>query len=103
MELRRIGCICTQYSSTPRRHEAHVFREVLSDIKTATIKKEICGIRQNSRETLHEYWERFNKLCATYLTMMNRNMIDAASGGALRDKTPTATRHLISNMASNTQ
>ncbi|RDY02082.1 hypothetical protein CR513_14520, partial [Mucuna pruriens] len=75
--------------------------------KTATIKKEICGIR-------------FNKLCATCphhqiseqlliqyfyecLTMMDRSMIDAASGGALMDKTPAATRHLISNMASNTQ
>ncbi|RDX85391.1 hypothetical protein CR513_33426, partial [Mucuna pruriens] len=33
--------------------------------KTATIKKEIYGIRQQSGETLHEYWERFNKLCAT--------------------------------------
>ncbi|RDX65458.1 hypothetical protein CR513_55882, partial [Mucuna pruriens] len=33
--------------------------------RTATIRKEICGIRQHSRETLHEYEERFNKLCAT--------------------------------------
>ncbi|RDX95299.1 hypothetical protein CR513_22199, partial [Mucuna pruriens] len=33
--------------------------------RTATTRKEICGIRQHSRETLHEYWERFNKLCAT--------------------------------------
>ncbi|RDY04590.1 hypothetical protein CR513_11683, partial [Mucuna pruriens] len=24
---------------------------------TATIRKEICGIRQHSEETLHEYWE----------------------------------------------
>ncbi|RDX77191.1 hypothetical protein CR513_42726, partial [Mucuna pruriens] len=71
--------------------------------RTATIRKEICGIRQHSRETLHEYWERFNKLCATCLIMMDRSMIDAASGGALMDKTPTAARHLISNMASNTQ
>ncbi|RDY01489.1 hypothetical protein CR513_15176, partial [Mucuna pruriens] len=30
--------------------------------RTATIKREICGIRQHSGETLHEYWERFNKL-----------------------------------------
>ncbi|RDY12780.1 hypothetical protein CR513_02377, partial [Mucuna pruriens] len=30
-------------------------------------------------------------------------MIDAASGGALIDKTPTAARHLISNMTSNTK
>ncbi|RDX85418.1 hypothetical protein CR513_33398, partial [Mucuna pruriens] len=37
------------------------------------------------------------------LTMMDRSMIDAASGGALMDKTPTTERHLISNMASNTQ
>ncbi|RDX81097.1 hypothetical protein CR513_38264, partial [Mucuna pruriens] len=34
---------------------------------------------------------------------MNRSMIDAASGGALMDKTPTTARQLISNMASNTQ
>ncbi|RDX76169.1 hypothetical protein CR513_43873, partial [Mucuna pruriens] len=33
--------------------------------RTVTIRKEICEIRQHSRETLHEYWERFNKLCAT--------------------------------------
>ncbi|RDX91357.1 hypothetical protein CR513_26682, partial [Mucuna pruriens] len=32
---------------------------------------------------------------------MDRSMIDAASGGALMDKTPVAARHLISNMASN--
>ncbi|RDY08611.1 hypothetical protein CR513_07135, partial [Mucuna pruriens] len=37
------------------------------------------------------------------LTMMDQSMIDAASGGALMDKTPATTRHLISNMASNTQ
>ncbi|RDX77172.1 hypothetical protein CR513_42744, partial [Mucuna pruriens] len=34
---------------------------------------------------------------------MDRSMIDAASGGALMDKMPIAARHLISNMASNTQ
>ncbi|RDY04094.1 hypothetical protein CR513_12241, partial [Mucuna pruriens] len=34
---------------------------------------------------------------------MDRSMIDAASGGALMDKTPPAARHLISNMTSNTQ
>ncbi|RDX99939.1 hypothetical protein CR513_16933, partial [Mucuna pruriens] len=77
--------------------------------RTATIRKETCGIRQHSRETLHEYWERFNKLCATCLhhqislTMMDQSMIEAASGGALMDKMPAASRHPISNMASNTQ
>ncbi|RDY00944.1 hypothetical protein CR513_15791, partial [Mucuna pruriens] len=33
--------------------------------RTTTIRKEICGIRKHSGETLHEYWERFNKLSAT--------------------------------------
>ncbi|RDY08816.1 hypothetical protein CR513_06920, partial [Mucuna pruriens] len=73
--------------------------------RIATIRKEIYGIRQHSGETLHEYWERFNKICATCprLMMMERSMIDATSGGALMDKTPVAARHLILNMANNTQ
>ncbi|RDX97292.1 hypothetical protein CR513_19950, partial [Mucuna pruriens] len=33
--------------------------------KIASIRKEICGIRQHTGETLHEYWERLNKLYAT--------------------------------------
>ncbi|RDX66096.1 hypothetical protein CR513_55178, partial [Mucuna pruriens] len=33
--------------------------------RTASIRKEICEIRQHTGETLREYWERFNKLCAT--------------------------------------
>ncbi|RDX99937.1 hypothetical protein CR513_16931, partial [Mucuna pruriens] len=37
------------------------------------------------------------------LTMMDRIIIDVASGRALIDKTPVAARHLISNMTSNTQ
>ena len=88
--------------------------------RTAAIRKEICGIRQNSQETLYEYWERFKKLCATCphhqisdqlliqyfyegLMPMDRSMVDAASGGALMDKTPTAARDLIANMAENSQ
>ncbi|RDY05421.1 hypothetical protein CR513_10748, partial [Mucuna pruriens] len=84
--------------------------------RTASIRKEICGIRQHTGETLHE----FNKLYATCLhhqiseqlliqyfyeglSMMDKSMIDATSGGALMDKMPAAARHLISNMASNTQ
>ncbi|RDY10505.1 hypothetical protein CR513_04963, partial [Mucuna pruriens] len=71
--------------------------------KTTTIRKEICGIRQHFGETLHEYLERFNKLCATCLLMMDSNMVDAASRGVLMDKSSAAARHLISNMARNTQ
>ncbi|RDX64413.1 Retrovirus-related Pol polyprotein from transposon opus, partial [Mucuna pruriens] len=37
------------------------------------------------------------------LLMIDQYMIDVASGGALMDKTPAATQHLISNMADNTQ
>ncbi|RDX58938.1 hypothetical protein CR513_61944, partial [Mucuna pruriens] len=35
--------------------------------------------------------------------MKDQTLIDAASGGALMDKTPAVARHLISNMASNMQ
>ncbi|RDX92533.1 hypothetical protein CR513_25321, partial [Mucuna pruriens] len=88
--------------------------------RIAVIRKEICGIRKHTGETLNEYWERFNKLGATCphhqiseqlliqyfyerLIMMDRSMIHAASGGALMDKTPATARNLIFNMASNTQ
>ena len=32
--------------------------------RAANIRKEICGVRQHNGESLHEYWERFKKLCA---------------------------------------
>ncbi|RDX91853.1 hypothetical protein CR513_26099, partial [Mucuna pruriens] len=76
--------------------------------------------KANFGVTLHQYWKRFNKLCATCshhqineqlliqyfykgLTMMDRSMIDTASGGALMEKTLVVARHPISNMVSNTQ
>lgn len=31
--------------------------------RVASLRKEICGIKQQPRETLYAYWERFNKLC----------------------------------------
>ncbi|XP_031262239.1 uncharacterized protein LOC116120427 [Pistacia vera] len=88
--------------------------------RAATIRKEISGIRQYNGETLYEYWERFKKPCASCpyhqisdqlliqylyegLLPMERNMIDAASGCALVDKTPEAAKQLISNMAANSQ
>ncbi|RDY09648.1 hypothetical protein CR513_05940, partial [Mucuna pruriens] len=66
--------------------------------KIASIKKEICDLRQHSDETLYEYLERFNKLM-----LMDRRMIDVVCGRALMDKTPTTARNLISNMVGNTQ
>jgi hypothetical protein len=88
--------------------------------RASNIRKEICGVRQHNGESLHEYWERFKKLCASCLHHQiseqlliqyfyegllpsDRSMIDAASGGALVDKTPEAARNLIANMAANSQ
>ncbi|XP_073120634.1 uncharacterized protein [Henckelia pumila] len=88
--------------------------------RAANIRKDICGIRQLQGETLYEYWERFKKLCASCsqhqiyeqllvqyfyegLSVFYRNMIDAASGGALVNKTPQEASDLIPNMVSNAQ
>ncbi|XP_062155157.1 uncharacterized protein LOC133863203 [Alnus glutinosa] len=88
--------------------------------RASNIRKEICGVRQHNGESLHEYCERFKKLCASCphhqiseqlliqyfyegLLPIDRNMIDAASGGALVDKTPDAARNLIANIAANSQ
>ena len=88
--------------------------------RTASIRKEICGIRQMHGENLHEYWERFKKLCSSCphhqisdqlliqyfyegLQPMDRYLVDAASGGALVEKTPAAAQELISKMAQNAQ
>ncbi|KAL2237749.1 UNVERIFIED_CONTAM: hypothetical protein Sindi_0966600 [Sesamum indicum] len=88
--------------------------------RATTIRKEISGIRQFAGESLSEYWGRFNQLvesCPHHeipdhlliqyfyegLSSMDRKLIDAASGGALFNKTPTEARSLILIIASNTQ
>ncbi|XP_074302229.1 uncharacterized protein LOC141633704 isoform X2 [Silene latifolia] len=88
--------------------------------RVASIRKEISGIKQGRDESLCEYWERFNRLCASCpqhqiseqlllfyfyegLLTKDRGYIDAASGGSLAEKTPTEARNLINNMALNTQ
>ncbi|XP_073138096.1 uncharacterized protein [Henckelia pumila] len=88
--------------------------------RASNIRKDICGIRQLHGETLYEYWERFKQLCASCpqhqileqllvqyfyegLLVFDRNMIDAASGGALVNKTPQEAKDLISSMAANAQ
>ncbi|XP_050890921.1 uncharacterized protein LOC127096386 [Lathyrus oleraceus] len=87
--------------------------------RAASIRKEICGIRQGN-ESLTEYWERFKHLVSSCpqhqitkqlliqyfyegLLPMDRNILDAASGGALVDKTPAAAKALIKNMSLNSQ
>ncbi|XP_045820253.1 uncharacterized protein LOC123913526 [Trifolium pratense] len=87
--------------------------------RAASIRKEICGVRQGN-ESLTEYWERFKHLVSSCpqhqiteqlliqyfyegLLPMDRNILDAASGGALVDKTPAAAKALIENMSLNSQ
>ncbi|PIN24395.1 hypothetical protein CDL12_02876 [Handroanthus impetiginosus] len=88
--------------------------------RATNIRKEICGVKQRDTETLHEYWERFKQLCVSCpqhgiseqlliqyfyegLLPMERRMMDAASGGAVVNKTPSEARNLISTMAANSQ
>ncbi|XP_073139073.1 uncharacterized protein [Henckelia pumila] len=88
--------------------------------RAANIRKKIYGIKQYMGESLHEYWERFKKLCARcpqyqiseniliqycyeFLLSHDRSMVDAASGGVFVDKTPRDARNLIENMAANCQ
>ncbi|XP_073122985.1 uncharacterized protein [Henckelia pumila] len=88
--------------------------------RAANNRKEIYGCKQLMGESLHEYWERFKKLCASCpqhqisenlliqycyegLLSHDRNMLDAASGGVFVDKTPVQARNLIENMAANSQ
>ncbi|XP_017629135.1 uncharacterized protein LOC108472132 [Gossypium arboreum] len=88
--------------------------------KASELRRSILGIKQKYDKSLYEYWERFKKLCASCpqhglseqtllqyfyegLLPMEMKMIDAASGGALVNMTPTQTRELISTMAANSQ
>ncbi|XP_027103032.1 uncharacterized protein [Coffea arabica] len=88
--------------------------------RAASLRKEICEIKQHLEESLYEYWERFKKLCHKCpqhqiseqlliqyfyegLLFRDRSIIDAASGGALVNKTPREARELIEGMTENSQ
>ncbi|XP_071905713.1 uncharacterized protein [Coffea arabica] len=88
--------------------------------RAASLRKEICGIKQHPGESLYEYWERYKNLlrrCPQHqiseqliiqyfyegLIFRDRSIIDAASGGALVNKTPQEARELIEGMAENSQ
>ncbi|KAF1864710.1 hypothetical protein Lal_00032030 [Lupinus albus] len=88
--------------------------------KTTAIRKDIYGIRQQHGESLYEYCERFKRLCASCphhqiseqlllqyfyegLNNMDKNSIEAASGGALGDMTHLEERCFIEKMTSNSQ
>ncbi|XP_065866656.1 uncharacterized protein [Euphorbia lathyris] len=88
--------------------------------RATLIRREISGIKQKDVESLHEYWERFKKLCENCpqhgivensliqyfyegMLCMERKMVDAASGGCFLDKTPTAAKKLIRVIAATSQ
>ncbi|XP_026440527.1 uncharacterized protein LOC113339479 [Papaver somniferum] len=88
--------------------------------KAAATRKEISGILQITGESLYEYWERYKRLLTSLphhnvsstliiqyfyegLLPEPRNLIDAAAGGSLTEKTISQTTSLIESMASNAQ
>ncbi|XP_027166709.1 uncharacterized protein LOC113766752 [Coffea eugenioides] len=88
--------------------------------RVASLRKEICGIKQHPGESLYDYWERFKKLCIKCpqhqiseqlliqyfykgLFFGDRSITDDASGKALVNKTPRAAWKLIVGMAENSQ
>jgi hypothetical protein len=97
-----------------------VFGEIFPNFKGIQHSKRNLWCKAAQWRALHEYWERFKKLCASCphhqiseqlliqyfyegLLPADRSMIDAASGGALVDKTLEAARNLIANMVANSQ
>nr|XP_027067750.1 uncharacterized protein LOC113693401 [Coffea arabica] len=88
--------------------------------RAASLRKEICRIKQHPGESFYEYCERYKNLlrrCPQHqiseqlviqyfyegLLFGDRSIIDAASGGALVNKTPQEARDLIEGMAENSQ
>ncbi|CAN6581514.1 unnamed protein product [Malus baccata var. baccata] len=88
--------------------------------KAASIRKDICAIRQQHKEPFGDYYERFTHLVASCLNHQisehlliqyfyeglcgtDRVMLDAASGGAFMDKTPINAKALLKNIAGNTR
>nr|XP_008386324.2 uncharacterized protein LOC103448840 [Malus domestica] len=86
--------------------------------KAASIKKDICAIRQQHGEPFGDYYERFTHLVASCpnhqisehlliqyfyegLCGTDRVMLDAASGRAFMDKTPINAKALLKNIAGN--
>ncbi|XP_024961548.1 uncharacterized protein LOC112501983 [Cynara cardunculus var. scolymus] len=88
--------------------------------KAAGLRREIYGIKQKNMESLYEYWERFKRLCGSCpqhdisnelviqyfygsLLPRERKMMDATSGGAIVNNTPTQARTLIDTTVENSK
>ncbi|KAI3723350.1 hypothetical protein L2E82_34856 [Cichorium intybus] len=71
--------------------------------RASALRNNICRIRQGQNETLHDYWERFNSLCANCpqhqipkqllikhfyegLLPIERRLVDASSSGEIFSK-----------------
>ncbi|CAN6576881.1 unnamed protein product [Malus baccata var. baccata] len=84
------------------------------------LRKKISGIQQSQGESFPSYYERFKSLVASCpqhqmneelllqyfyegLLPLERQMLDASTGGALVDKTPRDAKTLIANRALNAQ
>ncbi|CAN6576829.1 unnamed protein product [Malus baccata var. baccata] len=84
------------------------------------LRKKISGIQEEEGESFPTYYERFKSLVASCpqhqmkeelllqyfyegLLPLERQMLDASTGGALVDKTPMAAKVLIANRALNAQ
>ena len=97
-----------------------ISEKILPCFSDSQLKKRNMWYQAKPRESLYEYWERFNKLCIRYqqhqiseqlliqyfyegLQWSNRNIIDAASGRVLANKTPREAWVLIEEMTENFQ
>ncbi|XP_051134951.1 uncharacterized protein LOC127254100 [Andrographis paniculata] len=113
-------CLPAESITTWRDMKKKFLKKYFPASRAATLRKKICKIKQQQGETFHEYLERFDRLCARCpqhhitdqlllqyfyegLGMRDRNNIDAASQGALADKTPKAAWKLIAKMAEKSQ
>ncbi|VFQ84573.1 unnamed protein product [Cuscuta campestris] len=107
------------FTTWPSLHRAFLEEFFLAS-RIGSIRKDICGIKQMGNESFSEYWKRFNKLCASCpqhqiseqlliqyfyegLSIMDRSMVDAASGCALVTKTPEEAKNLFNLISQNTQ
>src|SRR4051812_45833663 len=126
MMLYDYGCF-RSHSAIRRRHGCNRNRQELSKAfiykyfppsRASQLKNEILGFQQLDGETLYEAWERYKDLLRKYpnhelpkwvqvQTFYNgslpntQEMIDAASGGSLNNKTLEEAEELIETLASN--
>ncbi|XP_027174127.1 uncharacterized protein LOC113773702 [Coffea eugenioides] len=118
--VKEFEVVCSSSITTWAQLKKKFLEKFFPASRAASLRKEICGIKQYPGESLYEYWERFNKLCTRCpqhqiseqlliqyfyegLQSTDRSIIDAASGGALANKTPREAWELIEVMAENSQ